>query len=209
MGNIQYLNQTLNILQDIEINFMMLRGFDEYEQCSKDNDIDILIHPKDIDKAQAELIDTLGYRVVIQNSQMLYDAKPKRHFYQDKYDLHLDVVEGLYYCSMNDKNLFVPIAEPLQKTIWEDKVKVERPWHFQPSNEDLLVHLCCHCLFDKGKIPKKYISQIRLLYEECNTKLLRTKMEWAFYKMGLPMLDVIGSGNITDLPRAYTQSASY
>ena len=44
-----------------------------------------------------------------------------------------------------------------------NKVKVDEIWKRQPAPEDELVHIICHCIFDKRKVSQKYINRIQFL----------------------------------------------
>ena len=99
----------------------------------------------------------------------------------NKLDVKFDIVTGLYYRSINDKMLWIPINKEVQKSMIANKIDVDEIWRSQPSSEDELIHLLCHCIFDKRKVSQKYIDRINYLLKNINEDKVKYLMERAFY----------------------------
>lgn len=173
-----------NLLQQNNINYMVLRGFDEIpQQVTYNNDLDLLCAIEDRDKIHP-LFDKSGYKFYqdsLLHHTYLYAALPHHHFRSKKKDLHIDIVYNLSYKSPN-KGEWVSIHEDLQKSIWHNKRKVKNYWLFQPSHHDELMHLICHCIFDKQEFRGKNVQRIKRLFPLTDHIQLESDLELVFFK---------------------------
>ena len=118
----------------------------------------------------------------VDNFNYLYGAKPHYHFTNKKLDLHLDIVEGSYFCSLDSFETFVPLDDELQESFFHNRLKVNKIWLYQPSKEDELLHLVCHCLFDKRKFKKKHIERIMEIKNQIDLGLFKKMLTICFKK---------------------------
>ena len=77
--------------------------------------------------------------------------------------------------------LWIPVNSEVQKSMIVNKVKVDDIWIYQSSTEDELVHIVCHCIFDKRNTSPKYIERIKHLLEISDENKVKPLMKRAFY----------------------------
>ena len=198
--------------------FVTLRNFDMIPELSSlKNDIDILCH-KDI----RPLMTKLGYKHHADKGyKYVYNAKPHIHFSRNSesgHGVHFDLVEGLFYKSLLEKNCFVRVHEDLQKWIIERRVKSDKCWIYQPSIVDQAVHLCCHAIFDKGVISNRYVQKIQTLFLEAEStsydyqtnesRLLET-LDRAFFKFAPKLVQLVKNGQAESLYTEYKNFSEY
>jgi len=150
------------------VNFVTLRGFHIIpNNVSIQRDIDLLIQPQTIDIASKIFAD-FGFTCfngAQPNEQFLYETHPNLWFDHLKLDIRFDVVRELAYKSLNN-NEMVPVDKKLQRTIFEDKRRVDKIWKYMPSFEDEFVMLVCRCIFDKRTVPDLYKNRIEDIYQK-------------------------------------------
>jgi len=172
-----------DIIQQVTNNqFVTLRGFDEIpEQISLKNDVDVMVCGSHIIPFLDTQFKQLGFTLFVDNHSYMYGAEPHYQFVNKDKDVKFDLVTGLYYRSSNDKMLWIPINKEVQRSMISNKINVDEIWKIQPSSEDELVHILCHCIFDKRKTSQKYIDRISVLLKETNEDQLKYLLEKAFY----------------------------
>jgi hypothetical protein len=209
MNKIQLIEQTFSEI-DKQFQFITLRNFHLIPaQSSKKNDIDILISKADSKKLM-KLMSDMDYQVFYDwNTEYLYGANSHIHCVNDKIDVHFDVVPGLYYRSLQQRNLFIGGYEKLEQSMWENKKCVAECYRYIPATEDLLTHLCCHSIFDKMEITQTYNEMIEKLYADADKKKLKELFSIAFHKVADHLISVVESGDISQLVREYTQYNDY
>ncbi len=189
-------------------NFTTLRNFDLIpDESSIENDIDVLISKEYI----PTIIDTWKDNYVIYQDQnpCLYGAEPHYHFKNETLGVHFDIVTGLYYRSSNDSNLFIKVNDKLEKSMLKYQMRVDEPWLSQPAPEDELVHLACHCIFDKKKVTKRYEDRMNYLFEYCQREKLIKLLEIAFYKTSKLIFHNISRGNSSKIYENYISFTDY
>ncbi|MCU7835161.1 MAG: nucleotidyltransferase family protein [gamma proteobacterium symbiont of Taylorina sp.] len=200
-----------NLLQQNDISYLVLRGFDEIpEKVSYTNDLDLLCAIEDKDKL-ARLFKQSGYRIYqdsLFHHTYLYAALPHQHFRCKKKDLHIDIVYNLAYKSPN-KGEWVSIHENLQQSIWQNKRQVDKFWLFQPSYHDELIHLICHCIFDKREFKAKYIQRIGYLFAKVNQIQLKNDLELIFFKYTHSLTEQIKEKNYKHIIHNYLAFKEY
>lgn len=208
MADLEYIKQLFIDIDNITGgDFVVLRNFDEIPDCSYDNDIDVLIPFEYINALELNL-DT-SYAKLVDNCTCLYTAKPHIHFRSYKRNFHLDVVNGLYYVSPDKSNTItagsyrVPVNEILQDTILDNKVRVDGIHIYEPSKEDQIVHLCCHCIFDRVEVPQKYYKYIDCLFSLSNKQKLKDMLRLAFYKLSDLIFEAIEKKEVESIVRIY------
>ena len=116
------IKSTFNLLDSSNVNFVVLRNFDLIpHNCSLKNDIDLLVAKENITDLNNEMTK-LGYSAFGDKGIYLYGAQPHMHYVNENSDVHFDVVYGLYYRSLLNREWFVKIDEPLQNSVLKHKL---------------------------------------------------------------------------------------
>ena len=183
MDKISLINNTFKDISEVTNNrFVTIRNYDLIPSLSSmENDIDLLITPIFI-QPLVEKLKPYGYNVYQDNSQCLYGAQPHIHFKHPKLDVHLDITTGLYYRSIADTNIFVNINSKLTRQMVNNRLNVNKPYLNIPHPNDELVHLICHCIFDKRKTTDRYKEQIISLLPSVDTDKIYSMLSLIFYK---------------------------
>ena len=191
MTKSDFIKQCFDAIDQITIGqFVTLRGFDEIpDQVAVNNDIDIMVCGSHVIEPLNHHFSQMGFTLNVDNHTYLYGAEPHFQFINHQMDTKFDIVTGLYYRSMNDKMTWIPINKEVEKSMMINKVKVEEMWKKQPSVEDELVHILCHCIFDKRDMKEKYISRIHYLFDKSEKTKLKTLLEKAFYSFSEKIYD--------------------
>ena len=178
----KFLINFFQFLEDNNFDFCVPRGFKDIpENLTITNDLDIII--KNFIKSKIlKYLKSLSFDCRIDKFEYLYGAKPHYHFINKELDLHLDIVDGLYFCSLNDFKTFIPLDDELQISFLSRKRKIDEIWLYQPSYEDELLHLICHCLFDKRKFKKKHIERILEIKDKIRIDIFRNMLNICFKK---------------------------
>tara|TARA_A100001037_G_C15129723_1_gene628075 strand:+ start:493 stop:1125 length:633 start_codon:yes stop_codon:yes gene_type:complete len=208
-NKIDLIESTFNLLQSSNLDFVVLRNFDLIpDYCSLENDIDLLVSKDDISKLN-DIMATLGYSNYDDKGIYLYGAEPHRHYINKEMNVHFDVVNGLYYRSLLNHDWFVKIDEPLQHSILKHKLTTESFWKYRPSTEDLVLHLCCHCIFDKKSVSQKYSDVILHEYQLSNKSKLHNDFEQVFFKASDLIIEQLENKNVNDLFESYISYSKY
>ena len=209
MNREKLINSTFKSIEKITNgNFTTLRNFDFIpEQSSIENDIDVLVPNKYISDLVENCKD--NYFIYQDQNPCLYGAEPHIHFKNEELDVHFDIVTGLYYRSSNDSNLFIKVNDELEKSMLEHKTLVDDVWLSQPSSEDELVHLACHCIFDKKKVTKRYEDRMNYLFKDCQEEKLNKLLEIAFYKTSNTIFESLSIGNSSKIYENYISFTDY
>ena len=189
--------------------FVTLRGFDEIpDQITAKNDVDIMVCGSHVIPFLDAQFKKLGFTLFVDNHKYMYGAEPHYQFVNNKADVKLDIVTGLYYRSSNDKMLWIPINKEVQRSMISNKVNVDEMWKIQPSPEDELVHIICHCIFDKRKTSQKYIDRIDILLKNIDDDVLKQLLERAFYASWETVYNVMKT-DPSNLYNKYIQYTNY
>ena len=89
-----------------------------------------------------------------------------------------------------------------------NKISVDKMWMKQPSPEDELIHILCHCIFDKREVSKKYVNRIGELLDVVDDDTVKTLMERAFYLSWEKVFDTMKS-NPLKLYKEYITYVDY
>lgn len=162
--------------------FVVLRGTNEIpDLVSVNNDIDIMVCGNHVIPYLEKRFNDLNFILHIPRESYMYGAEPHYQFINNQADIKFDIVTGLYYRSPLNRSLWIPVNNEVQKSMIVNKVKVNEIWKFQSSNEDELIHIICHCIFDKQKVSDKYVNRINVLKELVNTDRIKFLLEKVFY----------------------------
>ena len=203
------IKSTFNLLEASDVNFVVLRNFDLIpHNCSLKNDIDLLVAKEDIPDLN-NAMTKLGYSVFDDKGIYLYGAQPHIHYTNENYDVHFDVVNGLYYRSLLNRQWFVKIDEPLQISMLEHKITTKSFWKYRPSHEDLVLHLCCHCIFDKNFVDKKYSDDILHEYSQSEKIKIYDNLKQVFFKATDLIIEKLEKENLNDLFQSYISYSKY
>ncbi len=189
--------------------YVTLRNYDLIpESSSMENDIDILITPIFVQEV-VDKIKPYGYNIYQDNNSCLYGAQPHIHFKHNSLDVHFDVTTGLYYRSIADNNIFVNIDNRLTKNIINNKVEVEKVYKNIPHPNDEIVHLVCHCIFDKRKTTERYEKQILNLVDQITPQEVKNTLSLIFYKATDMLFTKIINKDVKDLFESYITFKDY
>ena len=198
-----------NYLVNEQLDYVVLRNFEDIpEKLSMENDLDLLINKSEMHFFD-KIIRSFGFELYKDKGVYLYGAQPHYHYIFTDINLHLDVVDGLYYKSPLDENCFVKIDNILQKSILEKKLEVDNFWKYRPSYEDLVTHLCCHCIFDKKQVDNKYAYIIENEYKKCSEYTLSSYLKKVFFKASNMVLECIKNRQTSMMYERYTKFKDY
>lgn len=189
--------------------FVTLRNFELIpHDSSRANDIDIIIRKGDKEE-YSKYMTSLGYSLSYDSESYIYEAESHIHCVNPSLDVHFDTVTGLYYRSLSDMNLFVGGFKELEDSLFDNKLSVNKCYKYIPSPEDLLTHLCCHCIFDKRNVPQKYQNSINNLFLDCNEPKLDSLFKLAFHKASSYLISLIKEGEVGSLYLKYIGYQDY
>ncbi len=205
------LEQTFAALIESDIRYVVLRNFGDIPlRCSLENDIDILIHKDDFTRAHTAFLQ-LGFTHTqdgTSGTAMLYGASPHNHYKIASLDIHIDVVNGLYYTSPNN-NEKVAINRTLQNLIFERKRLTNDIWHYIPHPNDLFLHIFCHAVFDKGEISDEYGTALEELLDIVDNSTIAHELESIVFSFSKVALDTIKKKATKMLPELYLRFSEY
>jgi hypothetical protein len=121
-------------LQISGIRYVVLRNFDDIPtKCSLSNDIDLAVHPDDMSSAHTILMRHLPQhqRDKVSRDKLLYGARVHNHYLLPTLNIHIDVVQGLYYTSLNNGEK-IPAPSVLQDLLFKRRRVVHDFWGFIP-----------------------------------------------------------------------------
>lgn len=183
MNKIKLIEETFKTINKVTNGrFSTLRNLDLIpESSSLENDIDLLI-PSVYVKQVVEAVKSSSYQIYQDNSPCLYGAHPHIHFKHSNLDVHFDIMTGMYYRSVANNTAFVNIDKRLTRSALDNAVTVDKVYIKHLSTNDELVHLVCHCIFDKRETTDKYQSRILELVDKINPPTVHKLMSMVFYK---------------------------
>lgn len=184
MNKRQFIKQCYEIIIHCTGNmFVTLRGHDEIpNDISIKNDIDILLCGRfGLDTLNQQL-QGIGFQVYVDQHRYIYGAEPHIQFFHNKMDVKLDFVTGLYYRSVADKMVWATVNKEVFQSMIRNRVyDTNSLWRFRPAYEDELVHIICHCIFDKRKTSDKYVSRINELLSLVDKDKVKYLLSCVFY----------------------------
>jgi len=189
--------------------FVTLRNYDLIPHASSmENDIDLLILPIFL----KELIDKLkpyGYNIYQDSNRCLYGAQPHIHMKHNALDVHFDITLGLYYRSIADNTAFVNIDDKLLRMMIKNRVTTSSVFKNTPHPNDEIVHLICHCIFDKQKTTERYESQIIKLLDIIDHDQVKSRLDLIFYKAADTIFNKVINADVKDLFNTYITFKDY
>lgn len=189
--------------------FSTLRNLDLIpNESSIENDIDLLI-PSIYIKEVIEILKPFNYQIYQDNVPCLYGAQPHIHLKHNELDVHFDIMTGMYYRSIANNTAFVNIDKRLTRSALDNKIISNQPYinNLHPSDE--LVHLICHCIFDKRETPSRYEKRILELLPKSNPKKVYQLMSMIFYKVTDLLYQNVMDGNVKNLFNDYITFKDY
>ena len=193
------------------VRYVVLRNAGDIPlRCSIDNDIDLAVHPEDMSVAHKILIECLPQHSKDAQSKesLLYGAKPHDHYKLPQLDLHIDVVQGLYYTSPNNSEK-VAIATALQESLFNRRRFVYDLWHFIPHEIDTFIHILAHALFDKTTISPFYKMQLEFMVGFLDKEQLKSELSLILYSFAGKAIDLICAGRTEELHQEYKSFVGY
>lgn len=211
MHKTQLIENIFNFLRSENIPYMLLRGFDDIpDLVTLENDIDLLCkksHQKNLIKCFKHF--NFNYYTDSRTSnKYLYHAQPHCHFVSKKYDLHFDIVFSLSYRSLNNGE-WVSVHQVLQDSIWNNMIKVDKSWVYQPNPKDMAIHLLCHCIFDKKQFLDKHIKSLDNILPDLDGDELSTLLELVFFRFSPHLITHIYNGTYHDIIESYNSFSDY
>lgn len=182
-----HISELFRLLNRHKIDYVLLRNLNDElpSQLKITKDIDILVNPLH----KSILIDVLeedNWLKLIhpwdfgKNFKFLYSMNEFIMF--KKNNIHLDICFQLHCRSLNDGEWF-PLDEIIQTSCFKNKKHIlNKPWLYQLSLEDELIHLITRCIFDKKQFELTYIKRIQFLFKNIDEKLFYSKLEKVFFK---------------------------
>ena len=193
-----------------DVKYVVLRNYDFILTSSLIDDIDLLINSEDFSKAEKIFLNhsfDLYYDSDVDYTY-LYNSRPHAHFTNKALDIHFDVVQGLYYRSL-DEEQWVPIASIFQERILKNRIKVNGFWGFQPATADEFIHLACHAIYDKKKLSEKYFLRLNDLLIKSDSDSLKNDLKHVFYSYGKFFYEKIEDNIYKDLFQSYISFKDY
>jgi hypothetical protein len=204
------LHQAFSALEAAEVEFIVLRNADKMPlECSIAKDIDLFIPPEDLQVAKKVLTE-LGWKYFRDSTpeNYLYQASPHEKFQRTDFDLHLDVVTGLFYLGLTGKDR-VSIHRGLQQSLRERCRVTQDFWRYTPHLHDHFLHILCHCLYDKQKVPAHYGEALFEMLSLTDRPLLEKETESLLYRFAPRALSLIEMGQASELPAHYLAFSEY
>ena len=178
-----FLSRVFNLLDDCEVKYCLLRGFDEVsrEGCIP-SDVDLLVDPHHLPKLAACLA-RLGFVCL-----PTWGHSPHRFFVAYDPDslswVKLDVVDELVY-GRPVRSVRIPLAQQcLERRVRDGSVCTLSP-------DDEFITLLLHCLFDKKGFSPKHASRLSRLSPDCDRGYLRSCLE-PYLGATVPWSQVLG-----------------
>ena len=190
--------------------FVVMRGHDEIpNDITVKNDIDILLAGQHSLPLISKELQNNGFKMHVDQHRYMYGAEPHIQFMHEGIDIKLDMVTGLYYRSVVDKMLWMPVNKEVYQSMFRNRVYCkDEIWKFRPAYEDELVHIVCHCIFDKRNTPDKYVKRINELLPLIDESKVNYLLERAFYKASDVVFETM-KNNPENLHNAYITFTEY
>lgn len=189
--------------------FVTLRNYDLIpDESSIENDIDLLIPLVYIQDLSNKLSE-FNYDIYQDNNPCMYGAIPHVHFKHNQLDVHFDVTTGLYYRSIANKNIFINIDNKLTDKILNNKKSINTVFKYIPNPNDEIVHLVCHCIFDKNKTTERYEKKILELVDNINPTQVKQLLNLVFYKASDMIFNKILDKDVKNLFESYITFKDY
>lgn len=207
----QLIESIFNLFIENNISYVILRNTGEIPIFNTiENDIDILVHPDDACKAHKIIIDhgLSHQKDSFTNKQMLYGSKPHDHYRSKKLDIHLDIVNGLYYTSPNNGEK-VSISKNLQNLIFDRRIFTYDIWRSIPHQNDLFLHIFCHALFDKQYFSSDYCIILEELIMLTDKDDLIKELEAIVFRFAKVAYETILNHRTTELVNLYLKYKNY
>lgn len=204
------INKTFDIISQITNDrFVTLRNYDLIpDNSSIENDIDLLV-PSIFIQDLATSLSKFEYQIYQDSNQCMYGAESHVHFKHNQLDVHFDVTTGLYYRSIANSNIFINIDNKLTDSMLNNKKIIDTIFKNIPNPNDEIVHLICHCIFDKNNTPQRYKNKILELVDTVNHNQVKKLLDLIFYKASDMIFNKIINRDIEDLFESYITFKEY
>jgi len=210
MNKESLISKTFDLISNVTNNrFVSIRNHDLIpHQSSMDNDIDLLI-PAIFMQSLVDKLSSFGYEIYQDNNQCMYGAQPHVHLKHHTLNVHFDIVTGLYYRSIANKNIFINIDTKLTDKMLNNKIKVDTIYRNIPHPNDEIVHLVCHCIFDKNKTTDRYKDRIIELTKNIDPDIVHDLLKLIFYKASNLIFSKVINHEVEDLYESYITFKDY
>lgn len=202
------------ILNENQIDYLLLRNLDNELPGSlmSNKDIDIWVNPECKQKME-QVLKKHGWSRQIHpwdfgNNFIFLYSMDEFQMYR-KNNLHIDVCFQLCCRSLNAGEWF-PLDEAIQMSVFRDRRRVnDKPWIYQLSYENELLHLITRSIFDKKKFTTIYIKRIKYLMEKVDLNEFKKKIQLVFFKFTDTLIDLIQNDSFGEIRITYISFKNY
>jgi len=182
-----------NKLNDNQIDFLILRKDERIFENSND-DIDILVNIN-FKKKIGKILASQGLRYYKDSEYLyeyLYQSKPHEHYFCKNLGINLDICFDISYKSFNNSEI-IPVDDETLDYIFQNKKKVtaQNFYYFKLDDHSQLLHLICHCIFNKKFFSEYYKQKIEKLILQIDHIFFVKILEKIFFKFSPFLLKLI------------------
>lgn len=211
MKNQKKISEIFQFLNKQNIDFIILRKQEKLFDA-EENDIDILTKYNHLDhlKKIFKKFNFLTYTDSKYTNNYLYKSIPHTHFYNKDKDLNFDICFDISYRSINNYE-FIPINDEQLEFIWSNKIKIDREdfYHFQMDDYSQIIHLICHCVFDKNKFSDYYQNKISEIFNKIDRNVFLKMVDPIFYRFRNNLYELIQKKNFNHIFNEYLSFKDY
>lgn len=207
----QLIHRTFSAIDDICDKHVLLHGSHQiFDERAAGQDIDMLVDRSSVSNL-ATTLSTFGYNVTTHapNHQYLYGAYPNIHCREPKLDIMFDLHTSLSYLSIGSNATYVNVDSKVLDYMFDNRVKTEDIWMYNPSVESYITHLCCRVIFDKRGCDDKYRAWIEEAYETCDKHKLKQLFELVFHSATESLLQCISERQTKHIFNNYITLSHY
>lgn len=200
---------TLQKLDSRSISFVALRDFDLAFSGQSKISFPLIVSRTGFSIAKDLMTKEMGYALTVEPLHCLDGAPPPVHLSHPHLSTVITMMDGLYYRSLSDREMLVPLADDIQFSLLGQRRKAEGPWLYEPSYEHQVLDLCCVGIFDLGAFEKNTIEKLHVLLPKCKLEVLRPLLEQGFYKFTPFLIDLMKNDQWQEVPQSYKKFCEY
>jgi len=177
--------------KDIDI-LVHLDSKEEFENIMKENNYNILTHPQGNENGW-----NFGYNM------------PSCQFWKkndNSFTLYIDV-NFILCCKSLINKTWVPLNEPINNSIWQNKIFDKNNNWWIMDDKNLLLYLIVRCIFDKSNFSDSYIKEIEIRKHYINE--IKDKLEITFFKFNSHLQQLIKDSNYNKIINDYITYNKY
>ena len=174
-------------LNEVDVDYCLLRNYEFLEGDGLENDIDILIRSKHRLRAET---------VLQENGFVKCRDEPTRHTYYLRMDPAERTMWVLHVCWDDVMYNTLPVASGSR--ILSNKVRHETQPVWVPSDEDMIIQLTFHSILNRGFFKEKYRKAIMDLSNTANEKEINEHASELFGFLGRRTIKAVRNGNFEE-----------